>query len=312
MRPFNLISLFLVVLVFSCKKSSTLPLPAGDPGNYTDSITVDGNIRTFIVNLPEGWNNQPSPLVFALHGGGGTAQGMETLTGLEAVSLSEKFILVYPQGIEKSWNDGRPTTANQLGIDDVKFFNSMVTYLSSKYKINPKMVYCTGISNGGFMTSTLAFRLSNIFAACAVDAATIDSVVITGNTPGPVSMMFLHGTTDPIVPFNGGTTTIGEATSGVFVSHYQAIDKWVSIDQCNTTALVANIPDNAGDGTTIVESDYKSGASGTEVVGYVINNGGHTWPGGWQYLPELIIGKTTQNLNANEVIWNFFKSHPKP
>lgn len=303
--------IFLAIICYACKKTNTTRPPDGGAGNFTDSIIVDGNVRTFIVNLPEGWNTETLPLVFALHGGGGTAQGMETLTGLESLSLSEKFILVYPQGIQKSWNDGRPTAANQLGIDDVKFFNSMVSYLSSKYKINVKMIYCTGISNGGFMTSTLAFRLSNIFAACAVDAATIDSVVITSSPLVPVSIMFLHGTDDPIVPFKGGTTTVGEATSGVFVSHDEAVENWVAIDQCNASPVVTNIPDAAGDGTTIIESEYKNGLNGTAVTGYTINKGGHTWPGGWQYLPAIVIGKTTRNLDANTIIWNFFKSHPK-
>ncbi|HTQ63881.1 MAG TPA: PHB depolymerase family esterase [Puia sp.] len=303
--------ILLLVLCSACKKTNTTPPPPGDAGYYTDSMTIDGNVRSFIVTLPKGWNTETLPLVFALHGGGGTAQGMETLTGLESLAISENFILVYPQGIQNSWNDGRPTAANQLGIDDVKFFNSMVTYLSSKYKINSKMIYCTGISNGGFMTSTLAFKLSNIFSACAVDAATIDSVVITGNPATTVSMMFLHGTDDPIVSYYGGTTTIGEATSGVFVSHDQAVQRWVDINKCAASPVLTNIPDSAGDGTSIVESDYKNGLKGTEVVGYSIYNGGHTWPNGWQYLPAIVIGKTTRNLDANTTIWNFFKSHPK-
>ena len=38
--------------------------------------------------------------------------------------------------------------------------------------------------------------------------------------------------------------------------------------------------------------------------------GGHTWPGGLQYLPESVIGKTSREFNASEVIWQFFKAHP--
>jgi polyhydroxybutyrate depolymerase len=300
----------ILVLALACKKTNNTPPPYGEAGSYTDSLMVDGYSRTFIVTLPQGWNSGMLPLVFALHGGGGTAEGMETLTGLESLSLSENFLLVYPQGFQNSWNDGRPTTANQLGINDLNFFKAMVTQLSSKYKIDQRMIYCTGISNGGFMASTMAFLLGNIFAACAVDAATIDSVVIT-SIPISVSMMFLHGTDDPFVPFSGGTTTIGEATTGVFVSHDQAVAKWVSIDACNSTPVITNFPDSAGDGTTITESDYKNGLKGTEVIGYTINHGGHTWPNGWQYLPEAFIGKTTRNLDANSVIWNFFKTHPK-
>lgn len=309
-RYLLLISLVTLTCV-ACRKETATPPDTGVAGTYADSITIDGHVREFIVSLPEGWNNMTLPLVFALHGGAGTADGMETLTGFRAVAMREKFILVYPQGIEKSWNDGRATEANQLGIDDVKFFSNMINHLSSKYKVNAKMIFCTGISNGGFMTSTLAFKL-NAFAACAVDAASIDSVVITGPSPSPVSMMLLHGTTDPIVPFIGGTVTIGNAQEGLFVSHARAVQKWVQVNQCTPSPAITNIPDNAHDGTTIIESAFTNGKNNTVVTSYVINNGGHTWPGGYQYLPELVIGKTTHNLDATELIWRFFKSHPKP
>ena len=125
-------------------------------------------------------------------------------------------------------------------------------------------------------------------------------------------MTALHGTSDPIVPFEGGITNIGSATEGLFVTHDRAVQKWIEINHCSNSPTVTNTPDNANDGTTITESEYKNGTNGTQVTGYVINNGGHTWPGGWQYLPEILIGKTTGNLNASEVICDFFKAHPKP
>ena len=48
-----------------------------------------------------------------------------------------------------------------------------------------------------------------------------------------------------------------------------------------------------------------------ELLHYKVLNGGHTWPGGYQYLPELLIGKTNQDLDATETIWNFFNGYPK-
>ena len=188
----------------------------------------------------------------------------------------------------------------------------MIERISSKYKVNSKMIFCTGISNGGFMTSTLAWTMNNFFAACASDAATIDSVIVTGNKhPSPFSMMYIHGTSDWIVPIEGGTTSIGEATDGVFLSHNDAVNTWVKINECSTSPVTTTIPDNAHDGTTITKSEYDNGANATSVLSYVIENGGHTWPGGWQYLPEALVGKTTGNLNASETIWAFFNSHPK-
>jgi polyhydroxybutyrate depolymerase len=301
-----------MLFLFSCRKDNTTPPADNEAGTYTDSLTLDALLRTFIITVPQGWNNQALPLVFALHGGGGTADGMEKLTGFEAIALKEKFILVYPQGVEKSWNDGRSTTANQMGINDTTFFRLMIERINSKYKVNSKMIFCTGISNGGFMTSTLAWTMSSFFAACASDAATIDSVIVTGTKhPSPLSIMYIHGTSDRIVPIEGGTTSIGEATDGVFLSHNNAVNTWVKINKCNINPVTTTISDNAHDETTITKSEFDNGVNSTLVVSYIIENGGHTWPGGWQYLPVAAVGKTTKNLNASETIWTFFNSHPK-
>ena len=40
-----------------------------------------------------------------------------------------------------------------------------------------------------------------------------------------------------------------------------------------------------------------------------LHGGGHTWPGGYQYLPEFLIGKTNRDLDASETIWNFFQGY---
>jgi polyhydroxybutyrate depolymerase len=159
------------------------------------------------------------------------------------------------------------------------------------------------------MSSRLGCELSNRIAAIAVDAATIEATTIAPScNPGrPVPAIYIHGTTDPLVPFVGGQMTAGGTAGGTVLSHVQAIDKWVSINGCNTTPTITDLPDIANDGTTITQRIYSGGTNGSEVVSYVILNGGHTWPQGPQYLPEAIIGKTSQDMNACEVIWTFFK-----
>ncbi len=298
-----------IVYIASCNKNNFKP--AQSTTEYTDSMSVDGLLRTFIVELPDSFEKISMPLVFALHGGSGTAAGMETLTSFKKIARDEKFVLVYPQGIGRSWNDGRSTAANSQNIDDVKFFSLMIDQLESKYNIDSKRIFVTGISNGGFMTSRLAFELGYRFAAAAVNAASIDSGVNYGLYPLPVSMIYMHGTADPIVPFAGGHTTVGPAKRDYFLSHQQAINLWVSIDHCNPDPVVTHMPDISNDGTTVVRYDYVNGMKGTEVTDYTIENGGHTWPGGWQYLPSFLVGKTSRDINASEVIWEFFKAHPK-
>ncbi len=300
----------ILISLLSCKKSETPAQPAADKLSEQKiiNLTVDGNARSFIIYLPAGYNNAGKmPLIFVIHGGSGTPDGMINIANFKTISDRDKTVLVYPAGIQNNWNDGRPTPPNQLGINDVSFFNQVCDYMIANYSVDGARIYATGISNGGFMSSRLGCELSSRIAAIAVDAATIEATSIASScNPGrPVPVIYIHGTTDPLVPFTGGVMTSG--AGGTVLSHFQAVDKWVNINGCNTTPTITDLPDIANDGTTIKQRIYSGGTNGSEVVSYVILNGGHTWPQGYQYLPEAIIGKTSQDMNACEVIWAFFK-----
>ena len=306
---FNLLTIS--IFLFSCKKEGGPTLSVDKPSEQkTINITFDGVARNFIVYLPSGYNNSGKmPLIFAIHGGSGTPEGMINIANFKTIADRDKVVLVYPEGVQKNWNDGRPTAPNQLGINDVGFFNQMCDYMINNYSVDAKKIYATGISNGGFMSTRLGCELSNRIAAIAVNAATIEATTIAPNCKPnrPVPALYIHGTTDPLVPFLGGQITAGGTAGGTILSHFQAIDKWVTINGCNPTPTVTDLPDIANDGTTIKQRVYSGGANGSEVVSYVVLNGGHTWPQGYQYLNEAIIGKTSQDMNACEVIWTFLK-----
>ena len=311
MRLTILIFTFLITLL-SCSKENTSPTQDNDKPSEqkTINLTIDGNARSFIVYLPTGYNNAGKmPLIFAIHGGSGTPEGMINIANFKPIADRDKVVLVYPAGIQNNWNDGRPTKPNQLGINDVSFFNQLCDYMITNYSVDGTKIYATGISNGGFMSSRLGCELSNRIAAIAVDAATIEATTIAPNcNPGrPVPVIYIHGTSDPLVPFTGEQMTAGGTAGGNVLSHFQAIDKWVTINGCNTTPTITDLPDIANDGTTIKQRVYSGGINGSEVVSYVISNGGHTWPQGYQYANEAFIGKTSQDMNACEVIWSFFK-----
>jgi polyhydroxybutyrate depolymerase len=306
----KLIYSLLFITLLSCNKEDNSITPDKPSEQKTINLTVDGNARSFIVYLPTGYNNAGKmPLIFAIHGGSGTPEGMINIANFKPISDREKVVLIYPAGIQNNWNDGRPTTPNQLGLNDVSFFNQMCDYAIANLSVDGTKIYATGISNGGFMSSRLGCELSNRIAAIAVDAATIEATTIASScNPGrPVPAVYIHGTSDPLVPFTGGQMTAGGTAGGTVLSHFQAIDKWITINGCNTTPTITDLPDIANDGTTIKQRVYSNTTNGSEVVSYVILNGGHTWPQGYQYLNELIIGKTSQDMNACEVIWSFFK-----
>jgi polyhydroxybutyrate depolymerase len=310
MRKIILLLTILITLI-SCNKDDNPTAPTDKVSEQKAvNLTVDGITRSFIVYLPTSYNNAGKmPMIFAIHGGSGTPEGMINIANFKTIADRDKVVLVYPAGIQNNWNDGRPTTPNQLGINDVNFFNQMCDYMITNNSVDGTKIYATGISNGGFMSSRLGCELSNRIAAIAVDAATIEATTIaTSCNPGrPVPAIYIHGTTDPLVPFTGGQMTAGGTAGGTILSHFQAIDKWIAINGCNSTPTITDLPDIANDGTTIKQRVYSGGTNGSEVVSYVVLNGGHTWPQGYQYLNEAIIGKTSQDMNACEVIWTFFK-----
>ncbi len=298
--------LFCLITTISCKQDNSV-IADKDSELTTINITVDNRDRSFLLYKPKGYNNAGSvPMIFVNHGGQSTAQGIMQVADFRPIADRDKFVVIYPQGYQNSWNDGRPTTANQLGVDDVNFFRQMCNYAVANLSVDNSKIYVTGLSNGGFMTSRIGCELSDRIAAVAVVGASYEQGIYNSCSPTKaVPTIIIQGTLDPFVLFNGGLVSPG--AGGIAVSHSQAISKLVTINNCSTVPTITNLPDIANDGTTISETKYINATTTNEVVSYTVNNGGHTWPQGLQYLPETTIGKTSQDMNANEVIWTFFK-----
>jgi polyhydroxybutyrate depolymerase len=264
-----------------------------------ENMMVDSIKRSFVTYVPA-INNKDykMPLIISLHGGFASPKGQFHLADFRPIADKDQFVVICPAS-KHIWHDGK----NTRGIDDVKFMDQLITYAIKTYHIDAERVYVTGISNGGFMTSRLACQLYKRIAAIAVVAASLD--VNEGyDLQKPMPVIYMHGTKDKIVSYNGGKM-FGRA----IYSQKEIIQKWVKLDGCNPEPVITNLPDTARDSTSIVKEEYINPANGLKVVGYTINNGGHTWPGGWQYMPQFIVGKTTRNLNACQVIWDFFKAY---
>jgi polyhydroxybutyrate depolymerase len=284
---FSFILMFNSVIAFS------------QPRQIEENMMVDSIKRSFVTYVPAIMNKDyKMPLIISLHGGFASPKGQFHLADFRPIADKDQFIVICPAS-KHIWHDGK----NNRGIDDVKFMDQLITYAIKTYNVDAERVYITGISNGGFMTSRLACQLYKRIAAIAVVAASLD--VSEGyDLQKPMPVIYMHGTKDKIVSYNGGKM-FGRA----IYSQKEIIQKWVKLDGCNQEPVITNFPDAEEDSTSIVKEEYTNPANGLKVVGYTINNGGHTWPGGWQFMPEFIVGKTTRNLNACQVIWNFFKAY---
>ena len=287
--------------------------------NYDDSMKWDGYKRTYLVHVPVSLDKTSSPaLLIALHGGGGRGKGMWTITkgGLNRMADEEEFIVVYPDGYKRHWNDGRKgvnDAAHKKNIDDVGFISALIDHFVKEHNVDPKRVYVTGISNGGMMAYRLACELSDRIAAIAVVATAMPLTMPQNCSPShPVSVIAFSGTQDPLVPFEGGEVKVGLRKRGKVLSVYQSVKYWINRNGCAATADVTKLPDLApGDGTRVRKEAHAGGKEGSEVILYVIQGGGHTWPGGLQYAGERTIGKTCQDIDANQLIWEFFKKHTR-
>jgi polyhydroxybutyrate depolymerase len=311
----------LLVSIFSSDCTPRIVLDTGQaPGaseyDYSSSISSGGLQRTYTVHVGTSYDrNRPTPLLIVLHGGGGNGQGMIKLTNFNPIADSENFIVVYPDGFEKHWNDGRAVqrySAQAQNVDDVSFLSALINHLSSQYNIDPKRVYATGISNGAFMSNRLGCELSQKIAAIAPVAGNMPVNIASICAPArPISVLIINGTDDPLVPWAGGFAHLGSIKLGEILSVENTVKFWVDNDKCHSSPLVAQLPDkDPSDGTTVRTETYEGCADSTEIILYAVKGGGHTWPGGPQYLPRLIIGRTSRDFNASEVIWQFFSEHP--
>jgi polyhydroxybutyrate depolymerase len=284
--------------------------------DYSSSILSGGLQRTYDVHISADYDkSKPTPLVIVLHGGDGNGQGMIKLTGFNAVADRENFIVVYPDGFEKHWNDGRAVqrySAQAQNIDDVSFISALIDHLSDQYNIDANRVYATGISNGAFMSNRLGCQLSQKIAAIAPVAGNMPANIAPTCAPTrPISVLIINGTDDPLVPWTGGYAHLGSIKLGEILSVDNTVKLWVDNDKCPSSPTVAELPDkDPSDGTRVTTETYSGCADSTEVILFKVEGGGHTWPGGLQYLPEAIIGRTSRDFNASNVIWQFFSEHP--
>lgn len=298
------ITLFLVLEVLSSAQFRPWRRPSGDQNL---SLDVGGVSRTYLLHVPKSLpEGKLVPLVLVFHGGGSRASSMPNFTRFDQLADEQSFLVAYPESVNRNWNDTRGLSPG----DDVGFIRALIPELERTHGVDPKRVYAAGISNGGFFSNRLACELSDRIAAIASLAATMpESLVPVCKPSQPISVLYMHGTNDPIVHIDGGPVLHHR---GIAISLQQASQFWRKWDQTSAKPSVKDFPDDAGDGTGIHREIYGGGKQGTEVVVYVIIGGGHAWPGASQYLPVFVIGKSSQNLDATQAIWDFFARHSLP
>ena len=270
------------------------------------TLRVHGVPRSFLLFVPTSYRRgQPMPLVVMFHAGGVTARRMPAHTGLSRLAEREGFVVAYPEGLGRRWNDGRGYASSH---DDVGFARAVLDTLQRELSIDPRRIYATGISNGAMFAYRLACDLPGTLAAVAVVAGAMPSTLTTRCvTTAPLSVLAFQGTADPLLPYLGRTS----GPRGRVLSAARTMAYWATVDGCDPSPATVELPDGVpGDGTRVKHSVYAGCREGRGVELYTIEGGGHTWPGG----PAAgeAVGRVSREIDATDLIWTFFAQHPKP
>ena len=278
--------------------------------NIEGIINVGTLHRVYLVHLPANYKvNTPLPLVMIFHGGGGNYKQMQRYMAMDAIADKENFITVYPNGINKQWNDGREFKESIAANDDVQFINHLLDTLQKTYAVDKKRVFATGILNGGFFSIYLSYKLASRLLAIAPVCASIPEKIFSEFYPAqPVSILLINGTADPLVPYQGGRVGNGfTGGRGNCTSTDSTIQRFITVNRAAVTPVITSLPDtDTKDECTATQYLYNS-TGNSKVCLIKINNGGHTLPGGGQYLPKFIVGRVCNDFKGNEMVWRFFK-----
>lgn len=262
-------------------------------------------------NLPAG---KAVPLVIVFHGSGDTGAGMESFSKFDDVADREGFIVAYPDAIAANWNDGREATGitSQFNkVDDVAFTSALIKEISTTHAVDAKRVYATGFSNGAIFVHYLAAKLpARLAAVASVSGGIAEPLAREFKPAAPLSIFIIHGSKDALVPFEGGDVDYGGF--GCIISTTKAVEMWIKCNAIDAKPESGMLPDiNTKDNCRVSWSRWISKANQSEILLYTIEGGGHTWPGGSQFLPVNVIGNVDRDFNATEAIWDFFKKHPQ-
>jgi polyhydroxybutyrate depolymerase len=251
------------------------------PGQ-THDVTLDvpgQGTRTALVRLPSHTTSRPLPLVVILHGAYGNGAFMERYSGFSQRADASGFAVVYPSAGRHFW-----TLAPGSGPDDVAFINRLLDELLSGGCFDARRVSAAGVSNGGGLAARLACDLSSRLAAVAMVAGGY-SQIRDCHPDHPVSILEMHGTADPVVPYRGGAGDVP-----------RWVHRWVAHDGCDRQ------PARSNPVSRVTQYVWPYCHAGVVVEHLAIAGGRHQWPGSKPPDPGPRI-----SMSATDEIWRFFQ-----
>ncbi len=286
------------------------------PGAHDVTLRFDHRLRSYRVFVPPAARSgRPLAVVVNFHGGGSNAWQQERFSRMDDLAARERFVVVYPNGTGilrralLTWNAGTCCGyAQGHHVDDVGFTLAVVDDVARRLPVDRGRIYATGMSNGAMMAYRLGAEAAARIAAIAPVAGGM--VVESFHPARPVPVMHFHSIDDPRALYDGGLGPPFPFTRSrvLHPAVESVIARWVRFDGCATVPHVG--PTIRRDGRTATEIRYAPCRGGAEVVLWRLRGSGHVWPGGSQHVPERLLGQPTSVVDANRLMWAFFRSHP--
>ena len=275
------------------------------------TMTSGGEERRFQLIVPDDYDGTtPLPIVFALHGLTVSYAVVPAVSGFNEIAEQYDFIGVSPSGLldgPTPYWVAAPIPDNR----DVAFISDLLDRLEAELCVDTSKVFSTGQSNGGQMSSQLACQLSDRITAVA-PVAGVEFFEECAGVPVPV--MAFHGDADRVVTYEGGglnATTIsrlhywkGEAPPGL--PEHRGVDeamrRWAVHNECDPEPIENQVSPE------VVSLVWENCTADTAL--YVVQGGGHTWPG--KPIPgfEQMLGHTTTDIDATALMFEFFLGPP--
>jgi polyhydroxybutyrate depolymerase len=276
-------------------------------GTTTEMLDVAGAERQYRLAVPsEPTGKRPLPLILNFHGVRANDTFQAAYSQLEEKGPARGFVVVTPNaGNPPRWEPLPGPTSTQLFVGpsdaNLAFTNALVKNAAARLCIDMSRVYATGLSNGAGMAAFLGCEFSPRLAAIGpVEGVNLPEPCPHGK---PMSVIAFHGTADASVGYAGGVGAEQGRPAVDLPSVEAAVQAWAQRAKCRAT------PTHQAIGTEVQRIAYRGCDRANAVVLYAVTGGGHTWPGSFD-LP--MFGHTTQDINAADLILDFFSHHPAP
>ena len=293
--------LLIIIFLFGCgREEDQLNIEENDWTTKAFTLKFDGLDRSYILHKPKNFDKN-SPLVFMLHGFGSSSMNIMSYSQMNLIADQNGFMVCYPQGSrletgQSHWN----ANLDMSSVNDIGFLSSLAKLIQKNYDVNPENTFVSGMSNGGFMSYTLACEKPDVFRAIASITGTMSGRDWQNCKPSfNIPIMQISGTEDKTVPWDG---TMSTAYGWGGAPHIvKVVDFWAEKNGCNVDEKI-NFPDlDLSDKSTVSLVKKKGSPKNNQVWFYTVNGGGHDWPGSWG----------NRDVSATKEIWKFFNHHLK-